>query len=141
MNGSLLGWHLPSAYDFALENEVWHDVEHLCFLATSLLFWWILIRPWPSRRGKMGWGLVFYLIAADFVNSALSATLAFVGHPVYRYYLDHPNGMGLDPLTDQQTGAAIMWVFGSFAFLIPAMVLGARQLTGEPRATVSRGHR
>ena len=50
MNAAFLGWHIPAAYDFALEHELWHDVEHLCFLGTSLLFWACLIRPWPMAR-------------------------------------------------------------------------------------------
>ncbi len=32
MNLTFLGWHVPAAYDFALEHERWHQVEHLCFL-------------------------------------------------------------------------------------------------------------
>ncbi len=131
MNLMLLIWHIPAAYDFALENEVWHDFEHICFLATSMLFWWVLLRPWPANPGRPGWVPLVYLLSADLVNTALSATLAFVGHPVYGYYLDHPNTLGLDPLIDQQTGASIMWVFGSIVFLIPAMVLGGRLLNGS----------
>jgi putative membrane protein len=40
MNVVFLAWHVPRAYDFALENEHWHDFEHICFLSTALLFWW-----------------------------------------------------------------------------------------------------
>jgi hypothetical protein len=32
MNLIFLGWHVPAAYDFALEHERWHDFEHICFL-------------------------------------------------------------------------------------------------------------
>ena len=131
MNATLLLWHLPRAYDFALEHEGWHDCEHLCFLVTSLGFWWILLRPWPSRPREASWGFVAYLLSADFINTGLSATLAFIGHPVYGYYLTHDNPFGMDPLTDQQLGASIMWVFGSLAFLLPALVLAAGMLNGK----------
>jgi hypothetical protein len=60
-----------------------------------------------------------------------------VGYPVYSYYLDHPNLLGLDPLIDQQTGASIMWVFGSIVFLIPAMVIGSRLLNGTGRSATT----
>src|SRR5277367_1967642 len=36
MNLAFLGWHVPAAYDFALEHEHWHKFEHLCFLGTSI---------------------------------------------------------------------------------------------------------
>jgi len=71
----------------ALENEAWHDIEHLCFLLTSLLFWNCLIRPWPSRSRHFGWMLLPYLVGADLVNTMLSASLAFCGRPVYLYYV------------------------------------------------------
>lgn len=131
MNVTFLLWHIPSAYDYALEHEMVHDLEHVCFLASSLLFWWVLLRPWPSRAESLGWYALPYLITADFVNTLLSALLAFSGRPVYTFYLEHGNAFGLDPLTDQTVGACIMWVFGSLAFLVPALVLLARQLQGR----------
>lgn len=134
MNLTLLLWHVPAAYDYALEHETVHDLEHLCFLLSSLLFWWILLRPWPSRTQPLGWLALLYLVTADFVNTLLSALLAFTGRPVYRYYISHPNALGLDPVTDQTVGASVMWVFGSVAFLLPAMVLLAHLLQGRGAA-------
>lgn len=123
MNITFLGWHLPAAYDFALQNEYWHDFEHICFLAGSLLFWWCIIRPWPTQHHGNTWGLLFYLISADLVNTALSAFLAFCDWPVYRYYVTHPNPFHVLPLSDQILGAVIMWVCGSFVFLAPAALI------------------
>ena len=57
-------------------------MEHLCFLATSLLFWWVLLQPWPAHRGPLGWAGILYLVTADAVNTVLSGMLAFIGHPV-----------------------------------------------------------
>lgn len=126
MNTAFLAWHVPAAYDFALVHEGWHDIEHLCFLFTSILFWWCILRPWPSGNRKQGWGMLLYLISADIVNTLLSAFLAFCGRPVYTYYLDHPNPFHVAPVDDQVLGAAIMWVAGSTIFLVPAMVLTLR---------------
>jgi cytochrome c oxidase assembly factor CtaG len=123
MNLSFVLWHIPAAYDFALEHERWHDFEHICFLGTSILFWWPLIRPWPSHARKPGWYVLPYLVGADLVNTALSAFLAFCGRPVYSYYLTEPNPFGVDPMNDQVAGAVIMWVIGSMVFLVPAVVI------------------
>jgi putative membrane protein len=132
MNISFLAWHIPAAYDFALEHEGWHDVEHLCFLFTSLLFWWCIIRPWPASTKSQGWGMLLFLVAADIVNTILSAFLAFCGAPVYTYYLENPNPLGVVPLEDQVLGAVIMWVIGSLVFLVPAMVITLRLSGFEP---------
>jgi cytochrome c oxidase assembly factor CtaG len=136
MNFSFLAWHVPAAYDFALEHENWHAVEHLCFLGTSILFWHCILRPWPAEAERRNWGILIFLISADFINTLLSAFLAFCDRPVYRFYVDHDNPFQVSPLSDQVLGAVIMWVIGSFAFLVPAMVITMRLLGrgGERRA-------
>lgn len=144
MNLTFLAWHIPAAYDFALEHERWHVIEHLCFITTSVLFWWPLIRPWPTSAHYPGWCMLPYLVGADIINTALSAFLAFCDRPVYPYYLRQPNPFGLSPLADQVAGAAIMWVAGSLAFLIPAVYITVRLLQQDngrlsrPRSQLSQ---
>src|ERR1700677_452451 len=123
INLIFLGCHVPSAYDFALEHEHWHEFEHICFLGSSILFWWPLVRPWPASAPLLGWYALPYLVLADIVNTALSAFLAFCGRPVYGYYLREPNAFHISPLSDQAPGAVIMWVIGSLVFLVPAALL------------------
>jgi cytochrome c oxidase assembly factor CtaG len=128
MNVIFICWHVPAAYDFALEHEHWHAFEHVCFLASSLTFWWCIVRPWPTRQRSNSWGLLLYLLSADLVNTAISAFLAFCDWPVYGYYLTQPNPFHVSPLSDQILGAVIMWVVGSFVFLTPAILITYRLL-------------
>jgi putative membrane protein len=121
MNVAYLAWHVPAAYNYALENETVHGVEHLCFLLTSVLFWWYILRPWPAKARKDDWGMLVYLALGDVVMTLLSAFLAFCDRPVYSYYVQHPNPFGIPVLDDQVLGAVVMWVLGSFAYLVPAM--------------------
>jgi putative membrane protein len=138
MNLVFLGWHVPAAYDFALEHERWHEFEHLCFLGTSILFWWPVIRPWPTRESYAGWFLLLYLVMADIVNTVLSAFLVFCDRPVYGYYLKEPNAFDISPLSDQRAGAVVMWVIGSLIFLVPAVVLTLRLLQPRERHLLSQ---
>jgi len=131
MNLAYLCWHIPVAYDFALENETVHGVEHLSFLIPSLLFWWSIFRPWPAEARRNDWGAILYLALSDVVMTLLSAFLAFCDRPVYRYYIDHPNPFHIPVLEDQVLGAVLMWVLGSFAFLAPAMMLTVHMLSPE----------
>ena len=133
MNLAYLLWHTPAAYDFALEHELWHDFEHICFLSTSILFWWPLIRPWPTRADALGWFMLPYLVGADIVNTALSAFLAFCERPVYAYYFAETNPLHIPPLADQVAGAVVMWVVGSLVFLVPAVALTVRLLGRESK--------
>src|ERR1043165_2621468 len=46
---TLCAWHVPAAFDLTLRSPTWHKVEHACFFGASLLFWWPVVRPFPSR--------------------------------------------------------------------------------------------
>ena len=129
MNVTYLGWHIPKAYEFALASERWHDFEHFCFFATSVLFWWPVLRPWPARRRPNSWMIIPYLLTSDLVNTGLSAFLCFSGRLLYPSYALVDRPFGLDALKDQVAAGAFMWVFGSLVFLAPAIYLTARFLT------------
>jgi len=133
MNLAYLGWHIPAAYNFALEHENWHAVEHLCFLWTSILFWYCILQPWPAQSQRRSWSIILYLVSADAVNSLLSAFLAFCDRPVYSYYIAKPNTFGIPPVQDQVLGAVIMWVVGSFFYLVPAVAITFQLLSPTPR--------
>lgn len=126
---AMLGWHVPVAYELALRSPGWHEVEHACFLVTSMLFWWPVIQPWPSRAYWPRWAMPIYLLLADFVNSALSAFLAFSDRVLYPSYLAVPRLWGISAQNDQVAAGAIMWVVGSFAFLIPAVFITVKLLS------------
>jgi len=131
MNVAYVGWHIPAAYEFALQSEGWHNVEHACFFFTSILFWWPVIRPWPSHQRPMQLSAVPYLLAADLVNTGVSAFLCFSGRLIYPSYATVVRPVPISPLNDQVAAGAFMWVFGSIVFLIPVaeiimQVLSAR---------------
>ena len=117
---TLCAWHVPAAFDLALRSSAWHKAEHACFLGASLLFWWPVIRPFPSRPHSPLWSVPFYLLAADLLNTALSAILTFSEHVLYPTYLAAPRLFGTTALSDQSSAGVIMWVPGSLVFLIPA---------------------
>jgi len=125
----MLGWHIPGPYELAVRSPGWHQFEHACFLVSSLIFWWPVIQPWPSRSHWPRWAMIPYLLIADVVNTALSAALVFVDRPLYPSYADAPHVFGLSVLQDQAAAGAIMWVVGSIAFLIPAMPIAVQCLT------------
>ena len=134
MNAAYIGWHIPRAYEFALASENWHNFEHACFFFTNLLFWWPLIRPWPSRIAQSRWILIPYLLLADIVNTAVSALLCFSGRLLYPSYALVPRPFGLSALNDQVAAGAFMWVFGSMIYLIPAVVLVVQLLSADVHA-------
>ena len=88
----------PAAYELALRSPGWHEVEHACFLVTSLLFWFPVIQPWPSVSRGSRWAMLPYLVGADLVNTALSAFLTFSGRVIYPSYAAGPRVFGISAL-------------------------------------------
>jgi len=125
----MFAWHLPSLYELALASESWHEVEHATFLVASLIFWWPVVLPWPGRGQWPRWAMVPYLLVADLQNTVLSAILAFSDRVLYPSYAEAPRLFGLSALQDQVAAGAFMWVVGSLAFVVPAIVLTVRCLS------------
>jgi putative membrane protein len=138
MNAAYIGWHIPAAYELALARWQWHAVEHACFLFTSILFWWPIIQPWPSRYSFSQWLLLPYLLGADIVNTGISALLCFSGRVLYPSYAEQSQIFAITPLADQAAAGALMWVFGSIVFLVPAMYITMKLLSSPGRHMLMR---
>jgi len=127
----LVGWHMPAAYALGLRSEFWHEIEHVSFFGAGLLFWWPVISPWPSVWRHSRWFIVPYLFLATLPCDALSAYLAFCDRVVYSWYLTAPRLVNMSALQDQECAGALMWVFVTFAYLVPAVFLTTKLLSGS----------
>ena len=116
-NATLIGWHIPGAYDATLTSGVIHAAEHAMFFFIGLLFWARVIDPGPLRP-RLVWPMrIAYAASTMIVGWMLAITLVMVQHPIYGYYaaLETRPG-GISGLTDQQLAAGMMWVPGSIAY-------------------------
>jgi cytochrome c oxidase assembly factor CtaG len=125
----MLAWHVPALYEFALRSSAWHQVEHSCFFFASIIFWWPVVQPWPTRAQWPRWAMVPYLVIADLQNTVLSAVLVFSDKALYPSYAAGPSLFGFTPQEDQAAAGAIMWVVGSLAFIVPAILIAIQCLT------------
>ncbi len=126
---AMWGWHVPGPYQLALREPFFHDLEHLTFFASSLLFWWSVVRPWPFTPHWPAWSIPATLLLADIQNTVIAATLTFSGRILYPIYDQVPRLGGLSALDDQVMAGVVMWVPGSLVFLIPAIVVTMRLLS------------
>jgi cytochrome c oxidase assembly factor CtaG len=126
---ALIGWHVPSAFELALRSEAWHEVEHACFLATSILFWWPVVQPFPSEARWPRWSMPLYLFLGTLPGGALGAFLAFCDRVLYPSYNEAPSLFVITPLQDQIFAGALMWVFGLFVCMIPAVFMTLKLLS------------
>jgi cytochrome c oxidase assembly factor CtaG len=105
-------WHAPALYDLALDSDLWHHVEHACFLVSALLFWRPVILAWPAQMIWPRWTMVPYLGLAMFQSLPLAAILTFSDRVIYTRY---------SSVEDQALAGVIMWVPGSIPLLLPIL--------------------
>lgn len=145
---NLWAWHWPPAYEAALRSPLVHDLEHLAFFGTAVLFWWPIVNPAPRRRGARG-GLYYgvrvaYLVLATAQNTLLGALLGLTERVLYPSYARDGALLGLSPIDDQGLGGGIMWS-GGHMYLVAILVLlwQAMDLEGRgrvPDPAVGREH-
>jgi ferredoxin len=70
-----------------------------------------------------------YLLAADLLNTVISAIFTFSDRVLYMPYLEAPRLFGTTALSDQSCAGVIMWVPGSLVFLIPAATIAMQYLS------------
>ena len=102
--------------------------------STSIIFWWPVIQPWPSHAQWPRWAMVPYLVIADLQNTVLSAVLVFSDKILYPSYAVGPSLFGFTPQEDQAAAGATMWVVGSLAFLVPAVLIAIQCLSRKRSA-------
>ena len=77
-NLTLATRHLPALYDAAVRNQAVHVLEHVLFVVTATLFWWMVLGA--GRRERRGLGVLGVFVAtlpatACGVPMTLAATL------------------------------------------------------------------
>jgi putative membrane protein len=112
--GTYAFWHIPFAYEAALDNRLLLDLEHLSYMAVGLCLWWPVFQdePWHLPSG----GKAAYLFAAFVLASPLGLLFALLPSPLYDTYVQAPRLWGLEPLEDQQIGGTLMAVSEAIVF-------------------------
>jgi cytochrome c oxidase assembly factor CtaG len=130
---TVIGWHVPAVFEIGMRSERWHAAEHVCFFMAGLLFWWPVVQLGRSLAQERGWSVPLYLFMATLPCDALSAFLTFCNRLVYPHYLSAYRPFAVSALADQQCAGALMWVWSTFAYLAPAVVIAVRMLSPQRR--------
>lgn len=127
------GWHFSELYDYALEVEWVHYLQHAMLFGVALLFWFPVIGadpgpwrlPYPAR--------LFYLFLAMPQNSFLGVAIMNAAAVLYPHYATLERDWGPDPLVDQQAAGTLMWVWGDLTFLLAMMLVIVAWVRQEER--------
>jgi putative membrane protein len=133
-------WHAPVLYQAALHDETIHTLEHLTFLITGALFWWILFKR--TRPDHVHYAMtVPFLFLTVLQSGVLGALMTFTSQPWYSDYAASVMRWGLTPLQDQQLAGLIMWILGGTVFTLLTIGYFAAWLHAlEQRSTQLKRH-
>jgi putative membrane protein len=116
---AIWAWHAPVLFDASVESVSLHRLQHLCFFATAILFWWSVI--WKTNRGLAAWHLFLTMLHM----SILGALIALSPNVLYGLQTRASGEWGLSPLEDQQMAGLVMWVPAGIIYAAVALALAA----------------
>jgi putative membrane protein len=125
-------WHLPAAYDAALENSALLHLEHVCYLAAGILLWWPVLQDVPHRLSSAARAL--YLFLAFVLASPIGLLLALLPEPAYDWYVQGDRLWGLSAHADQQIAGVTMSVEQAIVFFVVFALFFFRFLAEEEAA-------
>ena len=132
--GTVIACHVPVLFELGMQSQRWHAVEHACFLAAGLLFWLPVVQPWPTLARWPQWSVPLYLFLATLPCDVLSAFFTFCNRVVYPQYLSAHRLFDISALGDQECAGALMWVWVTFVYLAPAVVVTIQMLSPRRRS-------
>ena len=104
---AIWGWHVPGFFEAALREGPLHYLQHASFLASALLFWWVML---PHRSGTRLGMSVLHLFLTSLHTSLLGVLLLFSHRLWYPSNTLTSELWGLTALEDQQLAGLLMWV-------------------------------
>lgn len=115
-NVVLAFWHLPPMYNLALAHHEVHILQHLTFIAASVLMWWPLTSPLPELPRAAYPAQMMYCFLMVIPMSVISIYIVMADSALYPAYATAPRILGITPMMDQQYGGLIMWIPGGIFF-------------------------
>jgi len=136
---NLWAWHYPVFYEAALREEWIHDIEHILFFLTALVFWWPVIRP-ASRPAPVEDGRrILYLFLAATQDTVLSGLIGLSSKILYPHYETARRLWELTPPEDQIGGGLVMWAVGGVTYLVAILILVDALLSeGRRKSSINR---
>jgi putative membrane protein len=128
--GCVILWHVPALFELGMRSKWWHDFEQVTFLVCGLLFCLPVIEQWSECK-RPRWFVPVYLFLATLPCDTLSAFLTFCGRVVYSSYASGAELTNSSALRDQECAGVTMWVWVTFVYLVPAVMITIQGLSGS----------
>lgn len=127
--GILWLWHAPVPYAAAMSDHLLFWAMQLSLMTSAVALWLTILSP----AAPFGYALTL-LLAMMMQMGLLGAVITFAKVPLYQPHFATTAPFGLSTLADQQLAGLIMWVPATIPYLVAALLLIGRGLTGAPTA-------
>jgi putative copper resistance protein D len=133
--GVMWGSHFSPLFNASLEEPWIHQLEHVLYLTTALLFWWPIVGADPSPWRMPPPLRVLYAFLQMPQNTFLALAIYSASEPLYPHYATLQRTWGPTVLADQQLAGGLMWVIGDLAFLAAILFCVVQWMRQEDRDT------
>lgn len=116
-------WHVPAVFGAALDDGGLHALEHGALLSTACLLWWPVAGPlseWPRPAPP---AQLLYLFLCTIPMMAIAAPITLADDLVYPFYARAGAPWPLAPRADQELAGILMWIGGTFGYLVAGTVV------------------
>jgi putative copper resistance protein D len=110
--------HFTSLYEAALRSDAVHEMEHVAYLVSALLFWSPVVGTDPSPSRLSHPAKVLYLFLSMPPMAFLGLAIFSAGHVLYPTYAALEGAARA--LADQRAAGALMWT-GTMFLIVPAL--------------------
>jgi len=132
-NVTIVVWHLPPLYNYALAHHPVHIAQHLCFLVASTIMWWPIMSTMPELPRLSYPKQMLYMILLTLPMTMVAMIITYASTLLYPLYASAPRVIGLSPLQDQRLGGLIMWIPGGLVFVAVLSVIFFRWSAAQER--------
>lgn len=125
------GWHLPAAYEGALNHDSVHALEHGMFFLAGFLIWATLLEPLPGPPGFTALAKVFYLLLVHLFEGLLANIFVWSSTTFYPTYDSAKPLWGMTAIESQNLAGVVLLIEGTVITLIMLGVLFTRALSAD----------
>jgi putative membrane protein len=115
---NLVTWHVPAAYEGALESSFVHALQHVSFFAAGLVLWLPVLERLPAPEWFGTGPKLAYIVGVRAVGTVIANVFVWAGEPFYDAYDTGEEYLGLSPAADQSLGGSLMMLEGSLVTVV-----------------------